>query len=169
MKGFPTLFYHRNGDTLPYKGGRSKAALLAFAERMSGPPFTEVADVKEASRLASPYAFVLDGCVKDGNIEVEYKVLAGQMQAEEVFFATSYSSPETCRICKVEQSEAPFCVDAVVTGLESMANFVSNNIFQLVTELSQATFRKMANVKGAKMVVAGVQPELEVSVFRPEK
>ena len=83
MKGFPTLFFHRNGDTLPYSGGRSKDALLGFAERMSGPPFLTVKSLEEAAQHTTTYAFALDGCDQDGPTELEYKKLAGQRQAED--------------------------------------------------------------------------------------
>ena len=76
------------------------------------------------------------------------------------FFVTSSSSPTSCLICKVEPTESAFCLPA---SSDSMATFVNANNHMMVTELSASTFRKMSNVPGAKMVVAAVQPEAEVS------
>ena len=38
VRGYPTLKYFKDGVPRDYRGGRSVEALVAYAERMAGPP-----------------------------------------------------------------------------------------------------------------------------------
>ncbi|GMH99885.1 hypothetical protein TrVE_jg6086 [Triparma verrucosa] len=152
VKGFPTLFFHRNGVTEPYKGSRSKGALVDFAERMAGPPVAEVESMGTFVK-GRGVAFVLKGGAGE-DLEAEFFKVASEMQHEEQFGRfKGKGSPE---ICLVEQSEEPYCVPAV--DKKQIQGFVKGNNYNVVTELSAETFSKMVNIPDIKLVVGVVKP-----------
>ncbi|GMI15955.1 hypothetical protein TrLO_g3337 [Triparma laevis f. longispina] len=152
VKGFPTLFFHRNGVTTPYKGSRSKGALKDFAERMAGPP---VSEVKSMDTFVSGrgVAFVLKGEEND-DLEKEFFKVASDMQATEQF--GRFKSKGAAQVCLVEKSEEPYCVDA--SSKKEFEEFVKQNNYNVVTELSAETFQKMVNIPDMKLAVGVVKP-----------
>lgn len=61
IRGFPTLLFSRRGEYRPYKGQRTKEALVEFGDLMSQPPVTEVSTAEELRKIlrAQPVVFAL--------------------------------------------------------------------------------------------------------------
>ena len=105
---------------------------------MSGPAATTVKNLDAAQKIVgSSYAFVLDGCGEE--IQVEYKKLASENQAFESFFITGKGGSK-CSICRVEKDETHFCVEA---STSTMTTFVEKHNYNILTEVRRSGLRRI--------------------------
>lgn len=119
---------------------------------MAGPPVSEVKSM-DTFVTGRGIAFVLKGEEND-DLEKEFFKVASDMQATEQF--GRFKSKGAAQICLVEKSEEPYCVDA--SSKKEFEEFVKQNNYNVVTELSAETFQKMVNIPDMKLAVGVVKP-----------
>ncbi|GMI32041.1 hypothetical protein TeGR_g9699 [Tetraparma gracilis] len=134
VKGYPTLLAYRDGEYTKYQGGRSREAILEWAQRMSGPAVQEAASA-EAFAQKLPKGGV--GFVLVGGAEEEraaYSTFAKANQAKMTFAAAPGAGAQ---LCKAEPSEPAVCAAFDGGGIGA---FVAANEMPLVTPISSETF-----------------------------
>mmetsp|Transcript_17722 Transcript_17722/g.12650 ORF Transcript_17722/g.12650 Transcript_17722/m.12650 type:complete len:281 (+) Transcript_17722:98-940(+) len=106
VRGYPSLFFYKNGERMQYSGGRNKQAIVDWVSKRAGPASTEVtcSELKEkASKDKLALAFVGGENPKAFKL---FEEVAGHGKFLELFQYYHVNDKDCAALHKVDQLEA---------------------------------------------------------------
>ena len=162
VRGYPTVKYYRDGQFGEYEGGRSQAEISMWVENMGRPAVEHVSELTE-ERMKE--LFVHNGVIvfaakKDSSAAFDqFQEEAKKMQSAGTNRFVSFDEGDFGKeggefIAAFEEGEQARLLKDFTS--ESVAKWVQENQFPLVSELMSSNFKKLGSIEGKLLYITAI-------------
>ncbi|KNC54223.1 protein disulfide isomerase A [Thecamonas trahens ATCC 50062] len=160
VRGYPTLKYFKDGVPRDYRGGRSVEALVAYAERMAGPPVAILDDDASEKDFLSKDGtkFVAYTADDDADLADAFEDVAERFVEHAFFGLTSdpaiatnvFLSDKSSGIVAIKSDET-VVYEGALDNVDAIRTFVDIHRYPLLAELTAAN---AADYTGSSKMIA---------------
>merc|ERR1711915_407432 len=134
VKGYPTLFFFKNGQKIDYSGPREAAGIVAWLNKKSGPAVTTVEDVAEF--CAGKSVCVAATYPADSDAQKAFHKVAGAH--DDIVFAEVLGGDASVTVHR------NFDEDVSTTNFDDLDSFLEDNVHPYFASAQQAWARLQA-------------------------
>jgi len=153
VQGFPTLKFFKGGADLEYNGGRTASEIVSWVQRKSGPAYTAITTVDEATAFKAKDTVTVFGFFSEleGDAFDAFATMAGGMDdvpcavttSAEVRAALEVEGTDNAVVLFKDFDEGVSKFDGDVTDSAAVSAFVGLERVALLTEFSPETAPKI--------------------------
>lgn len=150
VKGYPTLFFYRDGEPIDYTGGRMANEIVGWVEKKTGPPAETLETAEKVKDYIDEHEVAVIGFFKDPESEQCKKFQEAVRDYEEYPCAIT-SDEEAFKENKVEDGQVVLfkkfdegrAVYEGAIGKDALRGFIEKYALQLVTEFNHDSAQKI--------------------------
>eukprot|EP01130_Rhizamoeba_saxonica_P016440 TRINITY_DN75_c0_g2_i1.p1 TRINITY_DN75_c0_g2~~TRINITY_DN75_c0_g2_i1.p1 ORF type:complete len:481 (+),score=147.03 TRINITY_DN75_c0_g2_i1:69-1511(+) len=147
VKGYPTLFFFRDGSPIDYEGGRVEKEIISWVAKKSGPPSTKLTTAEEVEAFLAQDTQKVIGVFSDAESKeyTQYIKVATAKEVDEFTFAHVY---DESLVSYPLNSVTVFNTEKKVTTYSDnlakklLIHFIMENGYPLAPVLDQKTYQR---------------------------
>eukprot|EP01054_Gregarina_sp_Poly1_P005037 Gregarina_sp_Poly_1__5036@NODE_266_length_10382_cov_507_901212_g232_i0_p2_GENE_NODE_266_length_10382_cov_507_901212_g232_i0NODE_266_length_10382_cov_507_901212_g232_i0_p2_ORF_typecomplete_len480_score90_01Thioredoxin/PF00085_20/2_1e32Thioredoxin/PF00085_20/3_7e03Thioredoxin/PF00085_20/0_78Thioredoxin/PF00085_20/1_7e25Thioredoxin_6/PF13848_6/27Thioredoxin_6/PF13848_6/1_1e10Thioredoxin_6/PF13848_6/6_6e19Thioredoxin_6/PF13848_6/0_084Calsequestrin/PF01216_17/2_8e17Calsequestrin/PF01216_17/5_1Thiored len=164
IRGFPTLYFFRNGQHEDYDGGRTKDSIVQWVKSMTGPAvkdYDNKADAVTAAKALETVSYLLVSPSKDHASMKVWAKVADKNRAKGAFLAVVDPKAQKSVIEVFGRSGEHFVAPNEFLEEEAMSNFIKAESTPLFGPITPETYRAYAAKSENWFWFAGTTEEYE--------
>ena len=150
VKGYPTLFFYREGEHIKYNGGRMANEIVGWLEKKIGPPAVPLADADAVKDFIAEHDVAVVGFFKDQESDAAKKYIEAILDYEE--YPVGITSDEAAmkdndakdgQVVLFKDFDERRAVYEGAIGKEALQEFIARYALPLVIEFNHETAQKI--------------------------